>query len=36
VIAKRLGRNLPAGIAVDARIVNEELAFDVFRKPPLE
>jgi hypothetical protein len=34
VIAKRVGRNLPAGIAIDAGVIDEEFAGDVLRKPP--
>src|SRR5712671_5602064 len=36
VIAERLGRDLPAGVAVDARVIDVELALHVLRQPTFE
>src|SRR5204862_4058473 len=36
VIAEGLGRDLPAGVAVDARVIDVELALDVLRQPMFE
>ena len=36
VVAERLGRDLPAGVAVDARVIDVEVALDVLRQPTLE
>jgi hypothetical protein len=34
VITEDVGRNLAARVAVDARVIDEELARDVLRQPP--
>ncbi len=36
MIVKTCGRDLPAGIAIDARGVHEELAFYVLRQPMVD